>query len=1133
MAELTSQCRKASFVKTLLTECLGKFPLFTVERIPMAENGDKLLETTSKSRIRGQRLNDETKARPDDLDIVEATDRAIREYGFCPNRVWAVARSHNRRERIIPFLFPRDDKNLKQLFMDQGSSKRNDHASCTFDFCEQSEINSTNVAQSHESPSCMLHPCHHVVGHTSRPLFEREALNRAVDEGQSTAWQLHGRKLVLPGQTYMAISHVWSDGTGTGGRRPGEVNKCLYDYFGSVARHFQFDGLWWDTLCIPSEKMARAKALNNMHLNYREAEMTFVHDRFLRELDPPDAETACIAILMCPWFSRGWTALELSHSNKVKIAFKNRIMDLDDDILKKPRTDRHFIATIVINKLRRNDYINLDNLLQVLSSRYTSWARDMTIIAGLLVGLTFDPTSAPVTADTNDVQYQQGIYLDILRRVGRIGYENLYHNLPTVFNGSSWCPAKLLSLPICPPVTSSDTISSSAYGLRVDPGGHIVGGWRVVPLGFWSDDSFTLRDAHPLVAVKLRMGLADQENHRCLAQPFAVIDRVLLAKVANNSGRLFKFVGCLQLRHKLRTVDDIPFKPEKIMILNGELESDTELDLVNWHSKAPSDTIVMDNLAEAAISYEAGLKSEVASTEFRSVGEAERGSPCSFVSHQTANCSLLDRPSQFNTEYKLDEWSKRYRNIQYNPGTPQSFSDVDYKLLNAAKAGDEEQVRDLLRNKGARSTVSDKDGRTALSWAAGMGHPSIVTILCEARRAYIFSEPEGSNHASMHPKRCIVDDMSERAMIFRNKLDKLGRSPLSWAVGEGQVECVRTLLRYSDVDIDAADPDGWSPLWYATNKGIITIMKLLIGAGAPTNRSIDSSNQCLLGRVSCRGSAYLVNLLIDRGDRNDLVYYQAMQSAAETGNASVVQCILDEGVDPDAITPDDCRTPLMYAICNEREEVVRILLNAGTSDVNRGASSTFSDTPSFPSKVALPLWTPLFEAVGAGLPEEFNAAFGNQSPRSAEAIERRISIVKMLLETGKIDVNRKHKVSEKLEQYRGYTRGRAVLHIAAKHGDNAIVELLLGVKAIDVNVQDTGGETALFLAAEAGHASTVNLLLRTNEVDLDLKTSRFEERNMEWLHLTPFEVAKKHKHYDVIECFRQELKRKKQLAKQR
>jgi hypothetical protein len=86
-------------------------------------------------------------------------------------------------------------------------------------------------------------------------------------------------------------------------KRPGAKTGALPDQTGESKPETEF----------PATTL-RAKALTDMHRNYEEAEITLVHDCFLRNLKCVDAETACFAIVMSPWFSRGWTAVELAKS---------------------------------------------------------------------------------------------------------------------------------------------------------------------------------------------------------------------------------------------------------------------------------------------------------------------------------------------------------------------------------------------------------------------------------------------------------------------------------------------------------------------------------------------------------------------------------------------------------------------------------------------------------------------------------------------------------------------------------------------------------------------------------------------------------------------------------------------------
>ncbi len=308
------------------------------------------------------------------LPLLQAFEKATEKLKLCPNRVWAVAKEK------LPELMP----NKEPIPVHE------QHELCTVDFCEHSQRDFTAVKQRHE---CKEGECRRL-----RYLFSRNRLDEAAEKGKSTVWRLDGKSMIEPPQPYMAISHVWSDGTGTGAWADGEVNECLYTFFCTIARQLQCEGIWWDTLCIPREKAARNKAIQRMHENYEDARITLVHDCFLRNWEW-DEKTACFAILMSPWFSRGWTAIELAKSRKVKVIFKGPygplIKDLDEQILAKDADSDgpHKEASDIIRNLRKG-ITNLDDLLTVLGPRHTSWPKDMAIISGLLVRRCTDGAAA-------------------------------------------------------------------------------------------------------------------------------------------------------------------------------------------------------------------------------------------------------------------------------------------------------------------------------------------------------------------------------------------------------------------------------------------------------------------------------------------------------------------------------------------------------------------------------------------------------------------------------------------------------------------------------------------------------------------------------------------------------------------
>jgi ankyrin repeat protein len=90
--------------------------------------------------------------------------------------------------------------------------------------------------------------------------------------------------------------------------------------------------------------------------------------------------------------------------------------------------------------------------------------------------------------------------------------------------------------------------------------------------------------------------------------------------------------------------------------------------------------------------------------------------------------------------------------------------------------------------------------------------------------------------------------------------------------------------------------------------------------------------------------------------------------------------------------------------------------------------------------------------------------------------QRRVGIVKLLVETGKVDLN----IKDEKDQ-------RTALSWAAGNGFDEVVKLLLETRKIDINAKDRNDRTPLSWAAANGHDKVVKVILATREADVDGK----------------------------------------------
>ena len=261
--------------------------------------------------------------------------RICQDRGLCPHRLWHISFQAPRGVVDIP--------NIAAMALEVsslGSIGRLKHADCTAQYCVFSSENSTLKKQAHK---CYRGDCNIECTFSPKILnqaFKQDKKNTSSGPWWNTAWRTtHDRQnkrfrgllkisrtsslCSLADTDYMAISHVWSDGTGVGLKRPGQVNLCLYEYFATIAARLDCTGIWWDAISIPTDRDARSAAISAMLKNFEMAKVTLVHDQDLVNFEWKEDGSPAVAMILSSWFTRGWTAAELwaSRFHPVKVLF--------------------------------------------------------------------------------------------------------------------------------------------------------------------------------------------------------------------------------------------------------------------------------------------------------------------------------------------------------------------------------------------------------------------------------------------------------------------------------------------------------------------------------------------------------------------------------------------------------------------------------------------------------------------------------------------------------------------------------------------------------------------------------------------------------------------------------------------
>ncbi|RTE81542.1 hypothetical protein BHE90_003940 [Fusarium euwallaceae] len=879
-----------------------------------------------------------------------AIQMATKDFGICPNRLWAIARGHQDGSLT---------KLIRPLRDNEPMLGHADHEQCNYELCEHSRRDFTWVAQRHESEDCRRD-----ISEACEPLryrFSIETLDEAARARRPTAWRLDGQSMVEPGQGYLAVSHVWSDGTGTGAWLEREVNGCLYDYFASVARRFHCEGIWWDTICIPKDKAARSIAVNRMHRNYQDARVTFVHDCYLHDL------------------------------------------------------------------------------LSVLQSRNTSWPRDMATIAGLLTGV----------ENTSDAT-QQRIFQDILRKIGTISADHLFHNSPVMSDPAfGWCPANFLDM----------ELSSTGATLRINERGQCS------------------RKQTPL--------------HRAAWGGSFAVTEMLLEAGADPDALDWRGQSPLHLaaQHGYVEVASLLMKRSDASILNSEGFTALHLALLEGHNDMVK-CLVREN-------------DDLHSTD-------GRGYTVLHLAAHTGNVDLVKwlvskgsntalrnsnglRPVHLAAESGNDatlRWLLRHEHVDSDPVVDEAWE----MLHSASKGGIGWIVSDILHGDESRINIRDPQGRSALHVAAGAGKTEMVRLLLDAKvGADVDAVDNGDQtplfYAGNNGHVSVAKELIRRGANV-TAVDANGETPFLHAAINNHVPVLKLLLK-NGAALGLKDQKRISSAQRDADYGLHPNTTVAVWVSNEVRIKAD-----LLQRVVMNGHQEVLRVLFENDVDEKTFHLEKilvrenlkikdllLKDAVEHGQDSIIRLLLEQGADMDVYKsgyPWNRDRPLMaWASMKGHLSTVKLLLRNKADADPRGG------------------YVPLVSAAYSGhedivrllLKAKANinriCKFSFQTALSAAASNGHTATVKLLLDMGAdTDPCRE----------RGHTRPQGdsrhdelcavPIVAAAKGGYQEIVRLLVKNKAIIdsvmVDTRDTGEYlTALSAAARNGDLEMVQFLVKS------------------------------------------------------
>ncbi|MVW78599.1 ankyrin repeat domain-containing protein [Bordetella sp. 02P26C-1] len=270
-------------------------------------------------------------------------------------------------------------------------------------------------------------------------------------------------------------------------------------------------------------------------------------------------------------------------------------------------------------------------------------------------------------------------------------------------------------------------------------------------------------------------------------------------------------------------------------------------------------------------------------------------------------------------------------------------------LMCAAEQGLSAAVHTLLAGH-ASVDVTDRAGYSALMWAAAAGHADTVKVLlgyevCE--RSPESDHPVGIDRRDQHGNTALM--LAVRAghyevvevLIARgadvNAANMHGERALSIAIALGRHRMVRLLCDRQELDLNAMDPKGVTPLMQAADYASATydssILNLLLKRSIRTEMRDHDGHTAVL-RMAHHGSDIALECLLAGGaspDALDPTGCGAVALAAKTNNVLALRYLLQLNTRRVDAQDHGGRTPLFHAVVNGNREAAKLLIKYGAN----------------------------------------------------------------------------------------------------------------------------------------------------------------------------------------------------------
>ncbi len=266
-------------------------------------------------------------------------------------------------------------------------------------------------------------------------------------------------------------------------------------------------------------------------------------------------------------------------------------------------------------------------------------------------------------------------------------------------------------------------------------------------------------------------------------------------------------------------------------------------------------------------------------------------------------------------------------------------ANIRYALVNAIDEGDitEDNIEEAKRllTKGADiNALSKRDGCTSLHYAAIRGQEKLTKFLLANSADINAKNIRGAN--ALQGVAFIGNVDMARFLIksgieINNQGGFRNQTALHLAAGSGHRNIVELLIA-NDVNINAIDKNGWTPLRHASGNSNVELMKMLIDGGADINPMKGRNAWSPLSWAAEIGDYDLVKLLIAKGAGVNGIgeFGTSLNGAARNGHFTVAEFLISKGAEAN-IKGRFGRMPLHNAAIQGHLDIAKLLIANGVN----------------------------------------------------------------------------------------------------------------------------------------------------------------------------------------------------------